>query len=154
MLGRAHEGDHPPLFVIETDACVHINILSFTLGSRWWQTFQIAERHRFQCGIRRVSRTAADERRAASEPGAHQMPTDPRYPGVPLTVPEEARARFLALRPGGPLTRRFFLPQNTVMVVGGSVFVHGGVLPHHLDVGLDDINRCFLSMHGRSSLVA
>jgi len=49
------------------------------------------------------------------------------------------RSRVAAFRPGGPyallLARR-----NTVVIVGESVFVHGGVLPAHAAYGLEEIN--------------
>ena len=55
-------------------------------------------------------------------------------------VPPEMRSRWVAMQPGGPITRRFFATQNTVMTVGGTVFVHGGLLPHHVEFGLARIN--------------
>jgi hypothetical protein len=49
------------------------------------------------------------------------------------------RARVAAFRPGGPyallLARR-----NTVVIVGETVFAHGGVLPAHAAHGLEQIN--------------
>ncbi|KAF6258233.1 Metallo-dependent phosphatase-like protein [Scenedesmus sp. NREL 46B-D3] len=49
--------------------------------------------------------------------------------------------REAALRPGGPITRRFFAPHPTVLQVGSTLFVHGGVLPAHVEYGLERINR-------------
>ena len=49
-------------------------------------------------------------------------------------------ARKAALEPGGPLTLRFLARQPVVLQVGGSVFVHGGLLPEHVDHGLDRLN--------------
>ncbi|WIA20087.1 hypothetical protein OEZ85_005946 [Tetradesmus obliquus] len=49
--------------------------------------------------------------------------------------------REAALRPGGPITRRFFAPHPTVLQVGSTLFVHGGVLPSHVEYGLERINR-------------
>ncbi len=57
----------------------------------------------------------------------------PRHPPSPPTRRELPRAR--ALQPGGPLTRRFLAPQNTVLTVGSTVFVHAGVLPKHAAPG-------------------
>eukprot|EP00878_Enallax_costatus_P033380 GHUV01036806.1.p1 GENE.GHUV01036806.1~~GHUV01036806.1.p1 ORF type:complete len:197 (+),score=61.27 GHUV01036806.1:608-1198(+) len=48
--------------------------------------------------------------------------------------------REAALRPGGPITRRFFAPHPVVLQVGSTLFVHGGVLPSHVEYGLDNIN--------------
>ena len=57
-----------------------------------------------------------------------------------LTAYDEShRGRVAAFRPGGPyaemLSRR-----NTIVIVGETVFVHGGILPEHIDYGLERIN--------------
>jgi hypothetical protein len=49
------------------------------------------------------------------------------------------RARVAAFRPGGPFAL-MLAERPTVLVVDGNVFVHGGVLPMHLDYGLDRLN--------------
>eukprot|EP00877_Chromochloris_zofingiensis_P014833 jgi/Chrzof1/9603/Cz04g09110.t1 len=49
--------------------------------------------------------------------------------------------RHEALKPGGPITTRFFARHPTVLQVGSTVFVHGGVLPSHVEYGLDKINK-------------
>ena len=54
-------------------------------------------------------------------------------------LPAMARARAAALFPGGPYARRL-ASHNTIGVVNGTVFVHGGVLPMHVEYGLDKIN--------------
>jgi len=54
--------------------------------------------------------------------------------------PEEERGRVAAFRPGGPYAR-LLAGHNTVVQVGDTVFVHGGVLPGHAEVGLEEINR-------------
>jgi len=54
--------------------------------------------------------------------------------------PAGTMARFEALQPGGPITLRFLAPQPTVLVVGSSVFVHAGLLPGHVEQGLNFIN--------------
>lgn len=57
-----------------------------------------------------------------------------------LAYPEKQRARVAAFRPGGPyamdLARR-----NTILMIGDNLFVHGGVLTEHLDIGLENLNR-------------
>lgn len=63
------------------------------------------------------------------------------FQGVPEELPEGARARMAALRPGGPVSARFFAEHPTVVMVGGTVFVHGGVLPGHAVYGLGRINQ-------------
>jgi len=56
------------------------------------------------------------------------------------SVPAHARARAAAFLPGGPYAR-VLAQRNTVVVVGDSVFVHGGVLPQHVPRGLADLER-------------
>lgn len=53
---------------------------------------------------------------------------------------EGFRARVAALRPNGPISRRFFTDNVTVLVVGESIFVHGGLLTEHVSYGLEKIN--------------
>ncbi len=50
------------------------------------------------------------------------------------------RARVAAFRPGGPYAR-LLAERPVVLVIDDNVFVHGGVLPLHLDYGLDRLNR-------------
>jgi len=54
-----------------------------------------------------------------------------------LTPP--ARARTAAFRPGGPYAL-LLSRNNVIQVVGGTVFVHGGVLPEHVEYGIERIN--------------
>jgi len=49
------------------------------------------------------------------------------------------RARAAAFAPGGPLAR-LLAERNTAVIVGSSLFVHGGILPEHVDLGLDSMN--------------
>ncbi|XP_027350627.1 shewanella-like protein phosphatase 2 [Abrus precatorius] len=76
-----------------------------------------------------------------------ETPKDP-LEGVPMSfrgVRKEfldgLRARVAALRPNGPISRRFLTQNVTVLVVGDSLFVHGGLLPHHVSYGLEKINK-------------
>eukprot|EP00884_Botryococcus_braunii_P022206 jgi/Botrbrau1/866/Bobra.0352s0056.1 len=41
----------------------------------------------------------------------------------------------------GPVTRRFLAPHPIVLQIGKTVFVHGGVLPEHVEYGLQRINE-------------
>ncbi len=50
------------------------------------------------------------------------------------------RARAAAFRPGGPVAQEL-ASRPTGLVVGTSLFVHGGILPEHADMGLDEMNR-------------
>jgi len=56
------------------------------------------------------------------------------------SLPEHTRARTAAFAPGGPYAR-VLARRNTAVVVGASVFVHGGVLPQHVSGGLADLER-------------
>jgi hypothetical protein len=54
-------------------------------------------------------------------------------------LPENAKKRGAALMSGGPYAKRFAeLP--TVLQLGGTVYVHGGVVPRWAEYGLDRIN--------------
>ncbi|KAL6868148.1 hypothetical protein ACP4OV_014993 [Aristida adscensionis] len=62
------------------------------------------------------------------------------FPGVRPEFWDGMRSRLAALRPGGPIARRFLADLPTVLVVGDSVFVHGGLLEANVEYGLDRIN--------------
>ena len=40
----------------------------------------------------------------------------------------------------GPVTRRFLAPHPVILQIGSTVFVHGGLLPQHIEYGLERIN--------------
>ncbi|KAL8104457.1 shewanella-like protein phosphatase 2 [Apium graveolens] len=63
------------------------------------------------------------------------------FPGVRPEIVDAVRARVAALRPNGPIAKRFLTTNVTVLVVGDSVFVHGGLLPQHVGYGLERINE-------------
>lgn len=71
-------------------------------------------------------------------PGAN--PKDPALAQVMQKVPEHARARVAALLPGRPWAKRILAKRNTIVIVGDSVFVHGGVTPQWAPK-VDAINR-------------
>jgi len=48
--------------------------------------------------------------------------------------------RILAMRPGGALARRF-AERNVITIVGDTLFVLGGVLPHIVEYGIDRLNQ-------------
>lgn len=60
---------------------------------------------------------------------------DPRAQGVP----EPMRGRLLAFAPGGPYARKL-AERPVILVVGDTVFTHGGLLPAHVQRGIDAIN--------------
>jgi len=64
------------------------------------------------------------------------VPPDPRLG----RVPEEQRARAVAFLPGGAYARKL-AEQPIVAKVGDAVFVHGGVLPKHVDLGLEVLDK-------------
>ncbi|MBW2454658.1 MAG: metallophosphoesterase [Deltaproteobacteria bacterium] len=55
-------------------------------------------------------------------------------------VPDAMLGRFAAFRPGGRYARTL-ADHPIVLVVGDTVFAHGGVLPKHVRYGIDRINR-------------
>jgi hypothetical protein len=50
------------------------------------------------------------------------------------------RPRAAAFAPGGPFAH-LLAQRNTVVIVGSSVFVHGSILPEHVDRGLESMNE-------------
>uniref|UniRef100_A0A7N1A0S7 Calcineurin-like phosphoesterase domain-containing protein n=1 Tax=Kalanchoe fedtschenkoi TaxID=63787 RepID=A0A7N1A0S7_KALFE len=64
-----------------------------------------------------------------------------RFKGVKEEFFHGIRVRIAALRPNGPIASRFLSPNVTVLVVGDSVFVHGGLLANHVSYGLERINE-------------
>lgn len=61
-------------------------------------------------------------------------------PKLGAELPPQARPRAAAFLPGGPYAR-LLAQRNTVVIVGSSVFVHGGVLPRHVSRGVADLER-------------
>jgi hypothetical protein len=61
--------------------------------------------------------------------------------GNPLLdgIAQKKKARAASFVQGGPFARRL-ARQSTIVIVGDTLFVHGGVLPKHVDYGLDAIN--------------
>ena len=57
------------------------------------------------------------------------------------TGPGCTMPRLAALAPGGPMAKRFLAHQPVVVAVGSTMFAHGGVLPHHVQYGLERINQ-------------
>ena len=56
------------------------------------------------------------------------------------TYESSKRARVAAFRPGGPYAR-VLATRNTILIIGENLFVHGGLLPEHVDYGLDRMNE-------------
>tara|TARA_B100000795_G_scaffold222884_1_gene177914 strand:- start:3382 stop:4272 length:891 start_codon:yes stop_codon:yes gene_type:complete len=62
--------------------------------------------------------------------------------------PEERKNVF---KPGGILARRFACSRNVVLIVGGFLFVHAGIMPKHLTKNIKEINdemRDYLNTSG------
>lgn len=77
-------------------------------------------------------------------PGGYQdfsgTPERPEWGPMLARVPDRMRSRVAAFAPGGAWARRL-AAHNTVMVIGDTVFAHGGLLSSHVDFGLERINR-------------
>jgi len=56
-----------------------------------------------------------------------------------LGYPEEQRGRVAAFRPGGEYANSLS-DHKVILILEDTLFVHGGVLPQHLDHGIDEIN--------------
>ncbi len=68
------------------------------------------------------------------------IPPDPKTAPPELAqVPEHARPRVAAFLPGAPYAQKM-ANYPVVVVVGDTLFAHGGVLPEHVRYGLDRIN--------------
>jgi hypothetical protein len=61
-----------------------------------------------------------------------------------LALDPSQRGRAMAFRPGGELAKRLAL-HNTAVIVGSSVFVHGGIIPANVEMGLDRMNALIKS---------
>lgn len=69
------------------------------------------------------------------QPGIKFDTKDPRL----AKLPEHQKARAAAFLPGGPYAQ-ILAKRNTIVVVGDTVFVHGGVLPALIDQGIGTFN--------------
>ncbi len=71
---------------------------------------------------------------------AFALPEGVRPPSEIASLPAKVQGRAYAFAPGGPWARRL-AGRNVVVVVGDTVFVHGGILPEHVAAGLAALNR-------------
>ena len=58
----------------------------------------------------------------------------------PQVVVDAVHERLKACRPGHPFALRL-LDRNVITIVGDTVFVHGGVLPHVVEYGIERLNQ-------------
>ena len=58
----------------------------------------------------------------------------------PQVVVDAVHERLKACRPGHPFAKRL-LDRNVITIVGDTVFVHGGVLPHVVEYGIERLNQ-------------
>ncbi|GLC43649.1 hypothetical protein PLESTB_000404400 [Pleodorina starrii] len=106
------------------------------LGFSIWRDFCALMKRRSGCPAPEGQLDPLEERRAAAAAASSS-----------LSALQMARLRpynwlrSRALQPGGEIARRFFAARSTVLQVGDNVFVHGGVLPAHVEYGLERINR-------------
>ncbi|KAI4305194.1 hypothetical protein L6164_028577 [Bauhinia variegata] len=63
------------------------------------------------------------------------------FHGIKKVFFDGFRARIAAFCPGGPISTQFLSQNGTALVVGDSIFVHGGLLPRHVSYGLEKINE-------------
>lgn len=70
------------------------------------------------------------------EGAAGEVPAD----SFLATLEPHQRARAGAMRPGGVFARQLG-EHNTFVIVGETLFTHGGVLPEHVDFGLEWMNE-------------
>ncbi|KAI3963213.1 hypothetical protein MKX01_030343 [Papaver californicum] len=69
------------------------------------------------------------------------------YKGIPMFFLESDKNFMkdlgieLLQRPNGPISGRFISGNPTILVIGDSVFVHGGLLKNHVEYGLERINN-------------
>jgi hypothetical protein len=57
-----------------------------------------------------------------------------------LSLEPDRRPRAVAFLPGGSFAR-LLAERNSIVIVGSSLFVHGGILPEHVERGLDSMNE-------------
>jgi hypothetical protein len=55
-------------------------------------------------------------------------------------LPEHERPRAALFRPGGPMARNF-ADRPLALSIGENLFVHGGILPEHVEMGLEAMNQ-------------
>ncbi|MCP4901680.1 MAG: calcineurin, partial [bacterium] len=58
----------------------------------------------------------------------------------PQQVVDGVGARILAMRPGGEVALRMS-DRNVITIVGKTAFVHGGILPHVVEYGIERLNE-------------
>ncbi|MCB9091251.1 MAG: metallophosphoesterase [Halobacteriovoraceae bacterium] len=56
------------------------------------------------------------------------------------SVPRSQRGRIVAFRPGGPYAK-ILAKRNSILILGETLYVHGGVSLEDIDYGLNNINR-------------
>jgi hypothetical protein len=96
----------------------------FAQFARWARAHALGAALAARCDCRPGGAAAADLRAALA-----------------LRRADGADARAAALAPGGPVALRFLARHPAVLQVGSTVFVHGGLLPHHVRYGVDRINE-------------
>ena len=63
------------------------------------------------------------------------------WPPWQPALPQARRPRRVSCLAAGSITRRFLAPHPTVLQIGSTLFVHGGILPEHAQYGLERINE-------------
>jgi hypothetical protein len=93
-------------------------------------------------GNHELMNVALDLRYVTLEGFLDFLPTPPKSGEAvtPQAVVFGVRERIKAFRPGGPIALRL-ANRNVIAIVGETVFVHGGVLPHVVDHGVERLNQ-------------
>jgi len=94
----------------------------------WWEWFRVGNKIKSLCD-------------GLEKPKDPMRGVPSSFHGVRKEFHDGFRARVAALRPNGPIAKRFLSENVTVLVVGDSIFVHGGLLPEHTSYGLEKINE-------------
>ncbi|CAJ1783492.1 unnamed protein product [Sphenostylis stenocarpa] len=94
----------------------------------WWEWFRVGNEIKSLC-------------HGLEKPNDPMRGVPSSFRGVRKEFHDGFRARVAALRPNGPIAKRFLSQNVTVLVVGDSIFVHGGLLPQHTSYGLEKINE-------------
>ena len=55
------------------------------------------------------------------------------------TTPDEWKGHLTAYHPGGPYAE-YFAERDVILILQRTLYVHGGVLPWHVEYGIDNIN--------------
>ena len=110
------------------------------------ETMNVAQHFRYvtpggYAAFRQWAETHALEAALKGKCGCHTPDYNDLRKAMGLRGGDGLAARSAALEPGGPVATRFIAPHPVVLQIGSTLFVHGGLLPKHVEYGLDRMNR-------------